>query len=42
MREGSVDNVGVGKTEHKFPHGNAGKKSSFAEESLVCGALKLE
>jgi hypothetical protein len=42
MRECRVDNVGAGKTKHKFPHRNAGKKSSFAEQSLVCGALEVE
>jgi hypothetical protein len=42
MREGSVDNVGVRKTKHEFPQGDAGKKSRFAEEAVVGGALKLE
>jgi hypothetical protein len=42
MREGSVDNVGVRKTENEFPNGNAGKKPSFAEEAVVGGSFKLE
>src|SRR4029077_12558275 len=42
MREGSVDNVGVRKTENEFPNGNAGKKPSFAEEAVVGSSFKLE
>src|SRR6266849_10304041 len=42
MRERSVDNVGVRKTENEFPNGNAGKKASFAEEAVVRGSFKLE
>jgi hypothetical protein len=39
MRERGVDNVGVRKTENEFPHGNAGKKPSFAEEAVVRGSF---
>jgi hypothetical protein len=42
MRERSVDNVGVRKTENEFPNGNARKKPSFAEEAVVRGSFKLE
>jgi hypothetical protein len=42
MRECSVDDVGVRKTENEFPNGNAGKKASFAEEAVVGGSFQLE
>jgi len=42
MREGSVDNVGVRKTENELPNGNAGKKPGFSEEAVVGGSFKLE
>jgi len=42
MREGSIDNVGVRKTENEFPNGNARKKPSFAEEAVVRGSFQLE
>jgi hypothetical protein len=42
MREGGIHNVRVRKTENEFPNGNAGKKSSFAEEAVVGGSFKLK
>jgi hypothetical protein len=42
VRKCGVNDVGVRKTENKFPHRNARKKSSFAEEAVVCGSLKLK
>jgi hypothetical protein len=42
MREGSVDNVGIGKTENEFPNRNARKKPGFAEKAVVGRSLKLE
>jgi hypothetical protein len=42
MREGSVDNVGVRKTENEFQNGNARKKPGFAEEAVVGGSFQLE